>query len=86
MRMLRLVAFSAAICATSLSADTIRLVNAPVDAATAYFSQLTGNAYILDFTASEKISLLKDVTGNENIHALFVDLIEGLSPAFRMFT
>jgi len=86
MRMLRLVAFSAAICATSLSADTIRLVNAPVDAATAYFSQLTGNAYILDFTASEKISLLKDVTGNENIHALFVDLIEGLGGEFKQIS
>jgi len=86
MRMLRLVAFSAAFYATSLSADTIRLVNAPVDAATAYFAQLTGNAYILDFTASEKISLLKDVTGNENIHALFVDLIEGLGGEFKQIS
>ena len=86
MRMLRLAVFSAAFYATSLSADTIRLVNAPVDAATAYFAQLTGNAYILDFTASEKISLLKDVTGNENIHALFVDLIEGLGGEFKQIS
>ena len=86
MRMLRLAIFSAAFYATSLSADTIRLVNAPVDAATAYFAQLTGNAYILDFTASEKISLLKDVTGNENIHALFVDLIEGLGGEFKQIS
>ena len=64
--------------ATSLSADTIRLVNAPVDAVTAYFSQLTGNAYVLDFSSPQTISILKEVNGNENIHGLFVNLIESL--------
>ena len=83
MKMLKWAALSAAIYTTSLSADTIRLVNAPVDAATAYFSQLTGNTYILDFTVPDKISLLKDVSGSENIHALFVDMIEGIGGEFK---
>lgn len=83
MKILKWAALSAAIYTTSLSADTIRLVNAPVDAATAYFSQLTGNTYILDFTVPEKISLLKDVSGSENIHALFVDMIEGIGGEFK---
>ena len=48
MKVLKWAALSVSFFATSLYADTIRLVNAPVDAVTAYFSQLTGNAYILD--------------------------------------
>ena len=78
MKILKCAALSVSFLATSLSADTVRLVNAPVDAVTAYFSQLTGNAYVLDFSSPQTISILKDVTGNENIHALFVELIESL--------
>jgi len=62
----------------SLSADTVRLVNAPVDAVTAYFSQLTGNTYVLDFSSPQTVSILKEVSGSENIHTLFVELIESL--------
>jgi type II secretory pathway component GspD/PulD (secretin) len=76
--MLKWAAVSVSFFATSLSADTVRLVNAPVDAVTAYFSQLTGNAYILDFSSPQMVSILKEVSGSENIHALFVDLIESL--------
>ena len=78
MKMLKWAAVSVSFVATSLSADTVRLVNAPVDAVTAYFSQLTGNAYILDFSSPQMVSILKEVSGSENIHALFVDLIESL--------
>ena len=78
MKMLKWAAVSVSFFATSLSADTVRLVNAPVDAVTAYFSQLTGNAYILDFSSPQMVSILKEVSGSENIHALFVDLIESL--------
>ena len=78
MKVLKWAALSVSFFATSLYADTIRLVNAPVDAVTAYFSQLTGNAYILDFTSEKTVSILKEVSGNNNIHALFVELIESL--------
>ena len=78
MKMLKWAAVSVSFFATSLYADTVRLVNAPVDAVTAYFSQLTGNAYILDFTSEKTVSILKEVSGNNNIHALFVELIESL--------
>ena len=78
MNILQSVALSVIFFATSLSADTVRLVNAPVDAVTAYFSQLTGNTYILDFSSPQTVSILKEVTGSENIHNLFVELIESL--------
>ena len=78
MKVLQCAALSISFFATSLYADTVRLVNAPVDAVTAYFSQLTGNAYILDFNSEKTVSILKEVSGNNNIHALFVELIESL--------
>jgi type II secretory pathway component GspD/PulD (secretin) len=78
MKVLKWASLSVSFFATSLSADTIRLVNAPVDAVTAYFSQLTGNAYILDFASEKTVSILKEVSGNNNIHALFVELIASL--------
>ena len=78
MKVLKWVIICASVFGIPLQADTIRLVNAPVDAVTAYFSQLTGNAYILDFMPAQKIQILKEVSGTENIHALFVELIENL--------
>ena len=78
MNILQSAALGVIFFATSLSADTVRLVNAPVDAVTAYFSQLTGNTYILDFSSPQTVSILKEVTGSENIHNLFVELIESL--------
>lgn len=78
MKLLKWAIFTISFFATSLFADTVRLVNAPVDAVTAYFSQLTGNAYILDFSSPQTISILKEVSGSDNIHALFVELIESL--------
>ena len=78
MNILQSAALSVIFFATSLSADTVRLVNAPVGAVTAYFSQLTGNTYILDFSSPQTVSILKEVTGSENIHNLFVELIESL--------
>ena len=59
-------------------ADKIKLVNAPIDAVTAYFSQLTGNTYILDFSPNQKISISKELSGTKNIHLFFVELIEGI--------
>ena len=78
MKILQSAALSVIFFATSLSADTVRLINAPVDAVTAYFSQLTGNTYVLDFSSPQTVSILKEVTGSENIHNLFVELIESL--------
>ena len=78
MNILQSAALSVIFFATSLSADTVRLINAPVDAVTAYFSQLTGNTYVLDFSSPQTVSILKEVTGSENIHNLFVELIESL--------
>ena len=53
-------------------------MNAPIDAVTAYFSQLTGNTYILDFMPSQKISISKEISGTNNIHQFFVDLINDI--------
>ena len=78
MKVLILVAFMYATSTSPLTADTIRLVNAPMGAVSSYFSQLTGNTYILDFNPPDNVSLLRDVTGSENIHALFVQLVEGM--------
>ena len=78
MNILQSAALSVIFFATSVSADTVRLVNAPVDAVTAYFSQLTGNTYVLDFSSPQTVSILKEVSGSENIHTLFVELIESL--------
>ena len=66
------------LCYSPLASDTIRLVDAPIGAVSSYFSQLTGNTYILDFEATEKVSLQKELSGKENIHALFVEIIKGL--------
>ena len=53
------------IFALPVNADKIKLVNAPIDAVTAYFSQLTGNTYILDFMPSQKISISKEISGTK---------------------
>ena len=66
------------LCYSPLASDTIRLVDAPIGAVSSYFSQLTGNTYILDFEATEKVSLQKELSGKENIHSLFVEIIQGL--------
>jgi type II secretory pathway component GspD/PulD (secretin) len=66
------------LCYSPLASDTIRLVDAPIGAVSSYFSQLTGNTYILDFEATEKVSLQKELSGKENIHSLFVEIIKGL--------
>lgn len=66
------------IFALPVNADKIKLVNAPIDAVTAYFSQLTGNTYILDFMPSQKISISKEISGTNNIHLFFVDLINDI--------
>jgi|TARA_B110000977_G_scaffold54788_1_gene74776 type II secretory pathway component GspD/PulD (secretin) len=66
------------IFALPVNADKIKLVNAPIDAVTAYFSQLTGNTYILDFMPSQKISISKEISGTNNIHQFFVDLINDI--------
>ena len=60
------------------NADKIKLVNAPIDAVSAYFSQLTGNTYILDFKPKQKISISKEINGKQNIHLFFIELIEGI--------
>ena len=66
------------LCYSPLASDTIRLVDAPIGAVSSYFSQLTGNTYILDFEATEKVSLQKELSGKENIHSLFVEIIKDL--------
>ena len=71
------------IFALPVNADKIKLVNAPIDAVTAYFSQLTGNTYILDFMPSQKISISKEISGTNNIHQFFVDLINDIGGEVR---
>jgi len=60
-------------------AASVRLLDADLGAAAAYFSQLTGNSYIVEFDAQEKISTSRDdVDGAAEIHQLFVDLTRDL--------
>lgn len=75
LRLLLLIYFA---LSSSVVADTIRLVDAPIGAVSSYFSQLTGNIYIVDFEPKKKVSLQQEVSGKDNIHALFVNLIKGL--------
>ena len=78
MKILRWAFLFINIFALPVNADKIKLVNAPIDAVTAYFSQLTGNTYILDFMPSQKISISKEISGTNNIHQFFVDLINDI--------
>ena len=78
MRIFRWAIIFINILSLPIYADKIKLVNAPIDAVTAYFSQLTGNTYILDFSPNQKISISKELSGTKNIHLFFVELIEGI--------
>ncbi len=65
-------------------AATVRLLDADLGAAAAYFSQLTGNSYIVEFDAQDKISTSRDdVDGAAEIHQLFVDLTRDLGAEMR---
>ena len=62
-----------------LEADQIKLVDASVEAAAAYFSAVTGNAYVVNFDSEASISVQQEVSNPSQSHDLFVTLIESLN-------
>ena len=58
-----------------LEADQIKLVDASVEAAAAYFSAVTGNAYVVNFDSEASISVQQEVSNPSQSHDLFVTLI-----------
>jgi len=51
-----------AVIANIGSAASVKLLNAELGDAAAYFSQLTGNSYIVDFQTEEKISVSREIS------------------------
>ena len=63
----------------ALQADQIKLVDASIEAAAAYFSAVTGNAYVVNFDSEASISVQQEVLNSNQSHDLFVTLIESLN-------
>lgn len=70
---------TAAMWFSSAHAGSIRLLDADLGAAAAYFAQLTGYNYIVEFDTDDKISASRDgVQDVDALHQLFVDLATDL--------
>ena len=63
----------------ALQADQIKLVDVSLEAAAAYFSAVTGNAYVVNFDSEASISVQQEVLNSNQSHDLFVTLIESLN-------
>lgn len=64
---------------SSSQAASIRLLDADLGAAAAYFAQLTGNIYIVEFETENKISASQDdIQDAQAIHRLFAELTRDL--------
>jgi hypothetical protein len=58
------------------SAASIQLLNATLEEAAAYFSNLTGNSYIIDFNTEKRFIVTRDdLDTPEQFHQLFIELI-----------
>jgi type II secretory pathway component GspD/PulD (secretin) len=58
------------------SAASIQLLNATLEEAAAYFSNLTGNSYIIDFETDKRFIVTRgDLDTPDEFHQLFVELI-----------
>ena len=58
------------------SAASIQLLNATLEEAAAYFSNLTGNSYIIDFDTEKRFVVTRDdLDTPDEFHQLFIELI-----------
>ena len=68
-----------AVIANIGSAASVKLLNAELGDAAAYFSQLTGNSYIVDFKTEEKISISREISDKtDEIHNVFLEIVQDL--------
>lgn len=77
MNYFRLMSFWIFVFLASLSsAASIQLLNATLEEAAAYFSNLTGNSYIIDFETDKRFIVTRDdLDTPDEFHQLFVELI-----------
>lgn len=81
MKKLGILIFGYSLLAFSTSADEIKLLNAPIEAVTAYFSSLTGKTYILEFNTSARTTISTDVETVRETEKLFSEIITNLGGA-----
>ncbi|MDG1675659.1 MAG: secretin N-terminal domain-containing protein [Paracoccaceae bacterium] len=77
MNYFRLISFGIfAFLASFSSAASIQLLNATLEEAAAYFSNLTGNSYIIDFETDKRFVVTRDdLDTPDEFHQLFVELV-----------
>ena len=77
MNYFRLISFWIfAFLASFSSAASIQLLNATLEEAAAYFSNLTGNSYIIDFETDKRFVVTRDdLDTQDEFHQLFVELV-----------
>ena len=77
MNYFRLIYFCIFACLASFSSSaSIQLLNATLEEAAAYFSNLTGNSYIIDFETDKKFIVTRDdLDTPDEFHQLFVELV-----------
>ena len=77
MNYFRLICFCIFACLASFSSSaSIQLLNATLEEAAAYFSNLTGNSYIIDFETDKRFIVTRDdLDSPEEFHQLFVELV-----------
>ncbi|MDG0987150.1 MAG: secretin N-terminal domain-containing protein [Paracoccaceae bacterium] len=77
MNYFRLISFGFfAFLASFSSAASIQLLNATLEEAAAYFSNLTGNSYIIDFETDKRFVVTRDdLDTPDEFHQLFVELV-----------
>ena len=77
MNYFRVICFCIFACLASFSSSaSIQLLNATLEEAAAYFSNLTGNSYIIDFETDKRFIVTRDDLDTPNeFHQLFVELV-----------
>ncbi len=77
MNYFRLMCFCTFACLASFSSSAaIQLLNASLEEAAAYFSNLTGNSYIIDFETDKRFIVTRDdLDSPDEFHQLFVELV-----------
>ena len=77
MNYFRLICFCIFACLASFSSSaSIQLLNATLEEAAAYFSNLTGNSYIIDFETDKRFIVTRDdLDTPDEFHQLFVELV-----------
>ena len=77
MNYFRVICFCIFACLASFSSSaSIQLLNATLEEAAAYFSNLTGNSYIIDFETDKRFIVTRDdLDTPDEFHQLFVELV-----------